>query len=254
MSITLNGQLLLSMLCEQLADISQILQANTDGVTIKIHKSKMDRMYEICKEWEDLTQLELEYAEYSKMVIRDVNNYMAVYTNGKIKYKGTFEIDKEMKGELQYHKNHSNRIVPLAVKRYFVDNIPVETTIKNHLTVGDYDTIKNYGIYDFLACVKAKNSPKKGKPEFILMNLKGEKVLQSINRYYISTDGDTFIKRYKNGDIQQVEAHPERGRGYKVTIMNKYFTSDNYNIDYSYYIKEANKIINNIQPQNYKLF
>lgn len=65
---------MLSMLAERLMDIDklQLIQINTDGLTVKLHKHLLELYYNICKEWEELTKLQLEYAEYSKMVIRDV--------------------------------------------------------------------------------------------------------------------------------------------------------------------------------------
>ena len=79
--ICINGQLLIAMLCERLSFIDSvtIIQANTDGVTIKVKKSKRNEVEDTCKRWEKLTSLELEYAEYKKMVINNVNNYMAQY-------------------------------------------------------------------------------------------------------------------------------------------------------------------------------
>jgi len=83
MAVTLAGQLSLSMLIEMLHRIPNIiiLQSNTDGITCKVPNDKhsINMYYNICKEWESITKLTLEYAEYSKMVIRDVNNYLAVY-------------------------------------------------------------------------------------------------------------------------------------------------------------------------------
>ena len=70
---TINGQLFLCMLAEKLADISEIIQVNTDGITIKVNKELEKEVYNICKKWEQLTKLELEYAYYNKMVIRDVD-------------------------------------------------------------------------------------------------------------------------------------------------------------------------------------
>ena len=261
MSVTINGQLLLTMLCEKLQNISTVLQINTDGISIKIHKDKLEEMKTIIKWWEDLTQLELESEYYSKMVIRDVNNYLAVYTNGKIKYKGTFEIDKEMKGEIQYHKNHSKRIVPIAVRRHFIEGIPVEETIRNHMTVGDYcageDCIKNYGIYDFCIGMKTKGGVK-GKPKAVTRKIVGSDVVdtehQKTNRYYISKKGEHFVKKYNDGSTSQVEAHPQKGRFYKAVVMNDFEKKEDYNIDYSYYIREANKIVNQIVDYNYSLF
>ena len=90
MATTINGQLLLTMLSESLVDNIRnitMIQANTDGITVRIPRSEQDLYYRLCKEWELKTNLELEYVEYSKMIIRDVNNYSAVTTKGKTKYK-----------------------------------------------------------------------------------------------------------------------------------------------------------------------
>ena len=71
------------------------------------------------------------------MCIRDVNNYIGVYEdstpdNEHIKLKGDFEIDKE------FHKDPSMRIVPLAVKEYFVYGIPIEKTIKENRDIFNF--------------------------------------------------------------------------------------------------------------------
>lgn len=259
MRITINGQLLLTMLAEQLVKISTILQCNTDGITVRIKKGNVDKMNEMIKQWEELTQLEMESVNYSKMVIRDVNNYMAVTTYGDVKYKGDFEIDKVMKGEIQYHKDHSKRIVPLAVSLYFTHGIPVKDTILNHLKSGDYydGKIKNHGIFDFLLGVKSKGG-KKGTPKMILKDFSGgelnETVLQKTNRYYISNKGGHFVKRYDDGSEIQIESNPMRGRYYKIKIMNQLEELEDYDIDYTYYIREADKLVNSIVDFNYSLF
>lgn len=75
MQITLNGQLLLTMLAENLVNKLinvQVLQINTDGITVRIPRTEVELYYDICKQWEKITSLQLEYVEYSKMVIRDV--------------------------------------------------------------------------------------------------------------------------------------------------------------------------------------
>ena len=118
LEICVNGQLLIAMLCERLSFIENctIIQANTDGVTIKIPRDKLHEMEELCKKWEKLTSLELEYATYKKMVISNVNNYMAQYENGKIKDKGgLYLVNPEL------HKNKSQRIVQIALRRYFFE-------------------------------------------------------------------------------------------------------------------------------------
>jgi len=37
-----------------------------------------DKYMEICKKWEQITSLQLEHGEYSKIMLADVNNYIAV--------------------------------------------------------------------------------------------------------------------------------------------------------------------------------
>lgn len=244
MSITLNGQLMLAMLAERLVDNIPditILQINTDGITVKLpitgYGLMIERYYEICKKWEEDTKLELEYVEYSKMIIRDVNNYIAVKTDGKCKYKGAFEIDKE------YHKDPSFRIIRLALSDYFVKGIAVEETIKNH---------KN--IYDFCGRQKFK-SDSYGEIAWIDYDQSGNPYKQQQKqqrnvRYYISTGGSTFIKRYTKGTSEYIN------KGYTVTIFNKYkeLPFDEYGINYSFYIKECYKEIEQIENKQLELF
>ena len=82
MKITLNGQLLLCLLSEKLMGIEdlRLIQANTDGVTIRVPRKHRVQVEFVTDWWEMVTGLQLEEAEYSRMFIRDVNNYIAEYT------------------------------------------------------------------------------------------------------------------------------------------------------------------------------
>lgn len=81
MKITINGQLLLCMLIEQVMKIEglEFIQANTDGITVYCHKDQRDKLSQIMKDWETLTNLTLETVEFKRMVVRDVNNFLAIY-------------------------------------------------------------------------------------------------------------------------------------------------------------------------------
>jgi len=80
MSITINGQLLLCMLAEAMMDQvgAKMLMCNTDGFEFIARKSDMDKVKQLVADWEKLTGLEMEGELYSKMLIRDVNNYIAI--------------------------------------------------------------------------------------------------------------------------------------------------------------------------------
>jgi hypothetical protein len=243
MKTTINGQLMLVMLCEALVTrISDItmLQVNTDGLTVKIHKSQLEEYYKICKAWEEYTRLNLEYIEYKCMIIRDVNNYIAVTTKGKAKFKGAFEIDKE------YHKDPSFRIIPIALYNYFVNKVPVEETIKQHLSGIKYDFCENKGIYDFCGRQKFKGSDYGETHSIKNYSLQIEKQ-QKNTRYYISNNGSTFIKQYAKGSQEFIHV------GYQVTIFNN-FVEEDYSINYDYYIRECNKEILNVIDNQLTLF
>jgi hypothetical protein len=235
-TVTVNGQLMLAMLVEKLSKISTIIQANTDGVTVKLHRNAIDEYYKICNEWEKLTKLDLEYVEYKSFFIRDVNNYISVTTKGDVKLKGAFEYNN-----IPLHKNASAIIIPYAVVQYLVNNIPVERTIMNH-----------NNIFDFCIGVRAKSNSwyelKGVKSRYI-----HERKLSKTVRFFISTNGSVMMKHYSDGKVSHVNAPLRNGNKFKyrlVTIFNHYYESDNYNIDYAYYIYEANKLIKNVQMTN----
>jgi len=79
--ITINGQLLLCLLAEQLMKIPtvRLVMVNTDGMEYTIQNEYVDQARQVCRWWENVSGLTLEHARYKKMCIRDVNNYIAVY-------------------------------------------------------------------------------------------------------------------------------------------------------------------------------
>lgn len=232
LSTTINGQLMISMLAEKLIEIpnSELIQINTDGLTLKLKKEYEQLYYETCKEWEEITGLMLEYAYYNRMMIRDVNNYIAIYTNGKTKCKGAFEFEK-----LPLHKNKSELIVRKAVFNWFVNNIPVEKTI-----------LEADNILDFCIGARVKRDAK-----FLYLDKNGREYnLPRTIRYFISTSGVIIKKRFNDGRIQFLNVHPQRGKSWYQTLLNKYETTNisEYNVNFAYYIKQAKDEI-----QNFKL-
>jgi DNA polymerase elongation subunit (family B) len=82
MSITIGGQLTLCLLIDMFYqnDIRfKMVMANTDGITFCCKCEDDEKLVSVVKEWEQLTKLQMERVDYSKMIIRDVNNYISVY-------------------------------------------------------------------------------------------------------------------------------------------------------------------------------
>lgn len=228
MSITLNGQLLLLKLVEMLVlSVPEIViyQENTDGISIGYSPDKKDLVEKICKEWEKLTKLELESAFYKKMIIVDVNNYIAEGLDGKLKRKGLFEY------KLDYHKNPSFMIVPKTLEQYFINNINIEQFIKNHDK-----------LYDFLGAVKTTKDF-----NLNLYFIKDREFIkekqQKVCRYYISNKGGKLIKDFKDGRRERIHAKELQ------TCLNTITDTDikNYDINYKFYINEVSKVINLIE-------
>jgi len=228
MFTTITGELSLMMLIEayELEGI-HIISANTDGVTIEIHKEKLEKMFEINEWWQTLTQYELERTDYQKIIFSTVNDYIAIKTDGEIKKKGDFLTDFEL------HKNKSARIVPMALEQYYVHNIPVESTIRNHTNIYDY-ALRQKASKDF----HYEGHSKENKT-----------IYNKLIRYYVSNTGEKLLK-VKNPecitnavDISQVEA------GEWVMHVCNFLPKDHPldNINYEYYIEKAQRIIDKIQ-------
>jgi hypothetical protein len=265
MSITINGQLLLCMLAEALMgspDV-QMIQINTDGLTIRCPRSLREWVISVCEWWEQLTGLQLESAFYNRMMIRDVNNYIAEYTDGKLKRKGAYEY------ELGWHQNHSALIVPKAAEAALVHGSDIRSFIINH-----------NDIFDFFLRAKV--------PRSTVLEWGGEKVA-NIVRYFVSISGRPLEKvmppagprgafKKKNGvpehyyqeilkevgdawderiHTKNKSTYEERrtgiNTGWNVELCNslgieefddiKFVTSiDRENINYEWYIKEARKL------------
>ena len=80
MTITINGQLMLCMLIEQLLKVPgmKIPNSNTDGVVIYYPRQYAVHVDNVCKWWETITMLSLETEPMNSLFQRDCNNYIAV--------------------------------------------------------------------------------------------------------------------------------------------------------------------------------
>lgn len=138
MQITINGQLLLLMLIDQLIKIPglKMIQGNTDGVTFLCPREYMEHQRAVCKWWEGLTLLTLEEVLYSRMMVLNVNSYMAVKEDGGIKrikdYCHETAEQNPATRELPYYKDWSSLVVPKAAQAVLLDGADVREFILNH--------------------------------------------------------------------------------------------------------------------------
>ena len=238
MAITINGQLLICMLAEKLMEVSTLLQANTDGVTVKLLKGDLHKVFAIIEWWEQLTKLKLEYVFYSKMIIKDVSNYMAISTDNKVKRKGAaFKTHKE----LELHENHSALIINEAISAYFISNVQPEQYI--------LQDIEENGLTHFFMRAKVQKGHQLVARTFI------DIPLQKLVRYVVTNTGVSLIKI-----MPPLAKKPDKWReteiesGWKTTVCNNLSqistTEIIENLNLEYYLIQIKKIINGIEKSN----
>ena len=143
-NICVGGQLFLVDLLDKLDGKCDLIQSNTDGILLKLHRLEdKDKIIGICNEWCKRTRMEMEYDMYTKVIQRDVNNYILVDEKGNVKRKGA--VVKKLSP-----LDNDLPIVNKAVVDYFVYGIPVETTVMGSENLIDFQKItKVSGKYDF---------------------------------------------------------------------------------------------------------
>lgn len=236
MRIRINGQLLLLMLAEKLISIGcQIIQANTDGLFVLRKKKDEQKFKDVCKWWENLTKLELEEDRFERFYQFAINDYLGVlegYKDSKnpklLKKKGLF-IDSVTLG-----KGMQPMIIPKAINANLADNIPVEETIRNCKDINEFIT---YQKVDKKFAVQYMN-----------------KFINHINRYYISTNGGYLYKC--EVEDNKIVKFTNMLTASGVTLCNDITAIKEFpkNINYKYYIKEANKILAKLKIQEQGLF
>jgi len=121
---TITGQLALLMLIERFELVGiKVVSANTDGVVMYCPVNKEHLLEEIAFDWMLDTSFELERTNYKALASRDVNNYLAVKTDGKVKGKGIY-------AGTSLAKNPDFTICTEAVANFVANSTPIETTIR----------------------------------------------------------------------------------------------------------------------------
>ena len=242
LQVTINGQLMIMMLCEELTLTGiEVVSANTDGIVVKLPAVKKKDFDRITKNWETITKMKADSEEYRRYVCRDINNYAAEEINKKVDSKGDYN---PMMYAADLTKGYDAPIVSKAAYDYLLYDIPILDTLYQATNILDFCKTQNVG-KDWI-CIYTDNN--------------GTKIIQRNNRYYVSTIGGTIEKVEKDqsnvdcfvqedGSISN--ASGRRGNlcaGQKVQILNTLDDTDIAfrNISYDYYYNEVMKLIDPI--------
>ena len=226
LKVTINGQLMILMLCEELElNGIEVISANTDGIVVKLYKKDKDKFESISNNWKHLTKLDADAEEYKCYINRDINNYIVEEINSKITYKGA--LHPKMYA-IDLSKGYDMPVVAQAVVNYFIYNKPVLETLYECNNILDFCKSQNVGrqfhveFDDGVTCTE----------------------LQRNVRFYVSNQGGS-IKKVNNNTLIKSNLCV----GYKVTVLNSLDDKriEYRNINYNYYFKEALKIIDPIK-------
>lgn len=214
--VTITGQLTLLLLIErlELAGI-RVVSANTDGIVIKCHRDLRDRMEVIIKGWEFDTRFETEGSEFAALYSRDVNNYIAIKKDGKIKTKGAYA--KPERSEQKLHKNPTSTICLDAVLDYLMKGIPIEATIK-----------ANADITNFVSVRTVRGGAARVQPA-------GNEYVGRTIRWYYATGVEGELVYVTSGNKV-----PRSDGARELMVLPDSLPED---VDYDWYIKEAERIL-----------
>lgn len=227
MSITCSGQMLLTMLVESVIENcnASVIMANTDGFEFIVNRSDMDKVKQCVSDWEKLTGLTMEGDFYEVMYIANVNNYQSKTESGKIKLKGAYEYNEYTKHG--WHKNHSAMVIAKSVEAHLMHGVDYEEFIMLHREK-----------FDFMLRTKVARSS-----SLVLVVNNEDVKQQNICRYYASKTGGKLVKIMppltEDGDFRRLGIDTD----YIVSTCNNIDDFEWSNLDYSYYINEAKKLI-----------
>lgn len=272
-SVTINGQLFLTELYEMLHEsIPNIkcLMFNTDGCEYLVPKQYETMFIKVLKTWEKQRDLPLEITTYSKLVLADVNNYIAFktpklitpseykdvphlsnidYTNPPVKWientgNDYYLHEAKIKGrfvfsELELHKNPSSLIVPKSIYNYYAFNYPIVSSV-----------MRNNNIYDYLFYNKRN---KKMLFYYITPNNLQYFLRDKVIRFYITKmgEGGVIIKTNKENNEYNVRLTAGALGNELINNMKdidkitKVFIKK---INKNYYIQKAKEEITKISP------
>ena len=206
---TVTGQLALLMLIEALeSEGIQVVSANTDGLVIRCRRSQLALLDYVVWEWEHATGFDTESTEYLALYSRDVNNYVAITSNG-YKAKGTY-------ARSTLSKNPQNEIVTRAVIEYLRHGTSIEATIRNCQDITQFVTVR-----------AVKGGAVKD----------GELLGKAVRWYYAQSTDGAIHYRINNYTVPRTEgARP-------LMELPDHFPDD---VDLDWYIREASSVLNEI--------
>ena len=219
--VNVSGMVAIYNLANQLDLVGNVHQVNTDGIAFKPYPEvTQETLDNIKQRWEDEFKLKLEVSLFKRLLQRDVNNYIAVKQNDKLKLKG---------GAV----GQANGVdVTKASKPTIIDHMLVEKLVYNRPFI---TTVQEGEFRDYCFTLKSmKSSTQTGK----MVDENGKVFDNEVNRTYATKSGGKVLKE-KVGDLENAK-FPDTPE--QMSIANYELPKEPpADLDYSYYIELAEK-------------
>lgn len=204
---------------------TDVLQTNTDGAFIMVPvKYSSKAVHDKLESIKALINFDIELDDCQRMIQRDVNNYLLVESDGKVKSRGSWAYK-----ERDSFKPASYAICHKAVYNLMLFDQPIEETIRSSTNV-----------MDFVRCAKTGGTFEK---TVLVIKDDAEVEQNNVNRFVASLTPDGMLYKVKDGKRNRVPDCPNNCKLLNNAI-NEYKFED-LNIDYDFYIKYAYELIPN---------
>ena len=195
LAVTLTGQFTLLMLIEWLEHLGAVtLSANTDGLAMSYGWEMKGQVEQIVSRFSALSGYEFEYTPYRLIAIKDVNNYVAVKTDRKLKAKGIY-------APISLSKNATAQVCADAVGQWLAHGTPLLETLKS---AGFTGFISARNVTGGAVCggeLVTKRIDDGFEYHDVPERVVGGEYLGKVVRWYMSTEKDLPPLRYvKNGN------------------------------------------------------
>ena len=215
---TVTGQLAILMLIEALEVRGmQVVSANTDGFVTKVPRARRDEFNSVLAKWESLSGFGTEETEYKSIHSRDVNNYVAIPAQGKVKLKGAYALGGPgQPGAAGMKKNPTNEVCIEALIAYLQEGTPFLTTIAACRDIRKFVTIRRVNG----GCVKD-----------------GEPVGRVVRWYYSNQVNGTLKYKTTGNDVPKTEG------AMPIMTLPDEFPDD---IDLEWYVRETTAMLSDV--------
>lgn len=125
LAVTLTGQINLLCLIVELDKIKNVMvqSANTDGVLVSYPPEARDKVLAVFARNAKRTGFEYEETKYSQIAMKDVNNYIAITTDGKVKRKGLYASSRPEENPLYLMKNPTMEVCTQLAIDYLKEGV-----------------------------------------------------------------------------------------------------------------------------------